>query len=450
MARERSPDYNGSSQERESEVIELRPYEEEGVRQALEHPGFCLFMEQRTGKTPTALKVVDERQPERLLIVCPNIAIPVWKAQIQEFKPSFGEVEIINFEATWSNRKRLRRWKPDFLLVDEAHRIKDRTSKQSRAVRYIANNPKCPVESRLALTGTPLEKGIWNAWAIYDFIDPTVFGEWKDFRDRYLIMHGFYKSKVKGTKNEDEFQTKLETRYYRVLLDQVSPHLVNHTIFKFPLAESKAAYDSMRDTFIVEIRPQFKRVKVGGKFVQRRVPIPAPRVITQIMKLHQITGGFIRDADGIDHHMGNEKLEVLGALLLRLRGPFVVFVRFIPELNRIARLCVTLNLSVTKISGKNPYEGGFATDVAIVQVQSGVAIDLARAKVALFYSMNHSFLDFEQARFRTREYGMTVAEYYYLVAEDTIDEDILESHWTKQSLSRLVLDRYRNHRRIKS
>lgn len=420
--------------------MEARPYQEEAVAEALKYSGYCFFSEQRTGKTLPALKVVAARAPTRLLIVCPNIAIDVWEGEMRDYGLSVPEVKVLNFEAVWGQRRRLKKWKPDMVVIDEAHRIKNRKSKQSKAIRGIAHQRfkdgrlkwQCPY--RLALTGTPTGQGLQDAWAIMDFIDPKLFGDWDDFSSRYLVKGGFWGKKIIGYQNQAEFTRRFNTRFHRVLLGEVSKQEVKEHIVKFSLAESRPHYDSMFTKFIVELKDKRKR-------------IIAPLVITQIMKLHQLTSGFVIDADGIPHQIGEEKLTYAVALVLKLNEPVVIVARFIHEMQSLAKLLRALSKSVLLISADHPYKkGDFTTDVAILQIQSGVAIDLARAKKCIFYSVSHSYITFDQARFRIREYienATAFADYYYLIANGTVDEDVYQAVRTKQNIASLVLDKYR-------
>lgn len=413
-------------------MIKLRSYQDEGKRKALEQDGFALFMEQRTGKTPLACEIIAERNPHRLLIACPKMAIPVWETHLKLKQYGIkAEVRVMTFESLWSNRKRLRRWRPDFVVGDETHRIKDRRRKQSKALRKIART----AQWRLALTGTPIEGKIEDAWAQFDFIDPAIFGPWKDFEERYLIYGGYMGYKIIGYRNLLEFRRKFHSRFYRVLLEDVKEtktDIVPPQIVSFNLAESQSMYDSMEGKFIVEL--------------QQAKHIVAPRVITQMMKLHQISGGFILDDIRTVHRFGDEKLAHCGALLLHLgKVPTVIVVRFLPELYRIAALCRVLDRTVTLVSGDNPF-AGFSTDVAIVQIRSGISVDLSRAEELIFYSWGHSYLDYDQAKFRIRSYTSKRARYWYLIAKHTIDEDLFETVTRKLKFTKLIIDKYRTRR----
>jgi SNF2-related domain len=437
-------------------MLDPRWYQDEAVDAALKHDGFGLFLEQRTGKTPIACRIVERRQPDVLLVACPKGAIDTWESHLAQYD-IHAETQIMTLEsvATKRNRRRLKRWlqkaRTAMIIVDESHRIKDRRSKVSRSLRSLAQFANW----RLALTGTPLEGKIWDAWAQYDFIDPGVFGPWKDFKSRYLIYGGYMGFKIIGTRNPAKFQSKFHSRFFRVLLEDVKPEKTDiappHKV-EFELVASSPMYNQMHSKFMVELDRMgtYRRVReldpeTGEfKFVRRRRRVIAPRVITQAMKLHQISGGFVLDEQHRVHHFGDEKLEQCGALLCALGDvPTVIIVRFLPELYRIAALARALGRQVTLISGSHKWIPGTPFDVAVVQIRSGISIDLSRAEELIFYSWNYSYLDYDQAKFRIRSFMSKRARYHYLVARDTIDEQLYQVVTKKLSFTTLIMNQYR-------
>lgn len=444
--------------------MQLHPDQAEGVRRALAPgiTGFLLFCEQRVGKTPMACKIIEKRRPKRLLIVCPKIAIDVWEAHLVQFDiPS--EVKIVNFEQLSRQKKKLRKWKPDMVVGDEIHRVKGRSSQQSRALRLISNDRTCLY--RLGLTGTPIESKIEDAWAQFDFADRRVFGPWSSkpnsgvvgFKDRYLIYGGFRGKKVVGVKNRAEYERKFHSISYRVRLEdvkEVKTEIAPDNLVTFDLQESAPHYRSMEKAFMVELVNSRRWVRVKKvnprtgevHFVKRRKhKIIAPLVITQAMKLHQLAGGFIMDEEKNTHRVGDEKLTAFGCLMLSIPNPLVIFVRFIPELKRIEALCRALGRTVKTVWGKNKYDGVFDTDVIIVQIRSGIAIDLARAEDAVFYSWNHSFIDYSQALFRIRSRTSKRASYHFMIARGTVDEQLYEAATTKKNFSKMIVDKFTKH-----
>jgi len=438
-------------------LFEDRGYQDEAIERAVAslkaNGGYALFMEQRTGKTLPACRIVLRIKPQRLLIVCPKIAErDIWQKAVADHQLDKGrEVEIISMDTIRNKKERRRlkkRWQPDFVVADELHNFKDRNSKRSRALRSIARKARY----RLGLTGTPQESGLEDYWAQFDFVDPKLFGDWDDFKARYLRMGGWFSKKVIGYRNADRFSKLLRTRSFRVLLEDVKPvktKIEKDNLIRFDLRESRSIYNKMEKEFIAELnkKVRVKKLQADGsyEFVWEKKKVVATRVITQAMKLHQITSGFIFDEDSVVHRFGDEKLEQAGALLLELHDrPVVFFVRFLPELYRLGRLARRLGRKVTYISGSHKdYVSGTPFDVAIVQIRSGVAIDLAYAEEAVMYSWTHSHLTHDQARFRIRSYHGIRARYHYLIARGTIDEQLRTTVVDKVSFASLVLDTYR-------
>lgn len=410
-------------------MTELRPYQLEAVERAMAYSGFGLFMEQRTGKTKVALEITRRRQPARCLIVCPELAIDlVWKPETATYPGLEGiEFRIVTFAYACRNRKKLIRWAADMVICDEAHMIKNQHTSQSRAIRAIGRR----ADYRLALSGTPISEGLKYAWAQFDFMDSKVFGKWSQFKSRYLIYGGFMGKKVVGYKNQGEFKRRFHDRTFRVLLDEVQdePTKVLPRVLRFPLTDSALAYQTLNDRYVASL--------TSGE------RIPVPLAISRAQKLQQIASGFIRDADGNEVHTGYEKLERLGVLLLRYQPePIVVFARFLRNIQQIVRLCCELGIEVQTIQGGSRFDR-FERGVVVVQIQKGLAIDLSIAKHAVFYTWNHSHAQHEQAKFRVRHFGAKEVRYTYLVAKDTVDEDLYLSSIGKGKFSTMVLDRWR-------
>lgn len=433
-------------------TVELRPYQIEAQDLALaalrQHGGFAFFLEQRTGKTPLSCSIIEILQPTRLLITCPEIAVLVWEEHLERYGLNEGrEIRIITRDSLWRERKRLRRWKPQLVIADEGHDFKGKNSKRSRALRIISRVAKY----RLLLTGTPQESGLEDYWAQFDFVDQKLFGTWGDFKRQYLVYGGFRNKKIVGYENETGFRHLLRQRSFRVLLEDVQEIKTNIepvNIVRFDLNDSLKAYREMEESLMLDLNAvvRVKKLRPDGSshFVSQRKRLVAPRAITQAMKLHQLSGGFIHDGDRI-HRFGDEKLTQAGALMLVLGdAPQVYFVRFIAELHRLGKLFSILGRTVTYISGQHKnYVSGTPFDIAVVQIQSGVSIDLAHAEEAIMYSWNYSHLTHDQAKFRIRSYHGRRVRYHYLVGNDTIDEQLLEVAVRKASFAKLIIDKYR-------
>ncbi|MBQ2348626.1 MAG: ATP-dependent helicase, partial [Clostridia bacterium] len=76
---------------------------------------------------------------------------------------------------------------------------------------------------------------------------------------------------------------------------------------------------------------------------------------------------------------------------------------------------------------------------------AGLGITLTAASTMIFYSLDYSMSNFEQAKARIHRVSQkNDCLYIYLIAKDTVDAKILKSLREKVDLARLLVDDYRN------
>lgn len=136
------------------------------------------------GKTVEAICYMQTLDAPSALIVVPKIIRQQWQAQIKRWwgrdsyiyengcHPKAGQIWIINYEKLQNEQTMTKlkgiRW--DILLVDEAHRIKNRKSQRTLLVKDL------PAQHRIALTGTPILRYVDDLWSILHFLDPFYSG----------------------------------------------------------------------------------------------------------------------------------------------------------------------------------------------------------------------------------------------------------------------------------
>ena len=421
--------------------------------------GFGIFFEQRVGKTLPALACVLEVEVERLLIVTTKKGIRVWEKEKRESMPSDWAVEtrIINYQRLIDKRyhRKLQRWlagASSFVIVDEAHHIKRRGSKWSKRCRSLSKK----ADYRLALTGTVIAQGIQDAWAVFDFMDPRILGKWAitkreidedtgrpqivvvgGFQHRYLIMDSFWRSKVVGYQNEDEFMEIFHEHSFRLTLREAQremglrPTIIRRTALRTTLPAVQ----------------QYSELEEELRTVVNRKRIEAPLAITLVNKLQQICGGFLIDEDKDVHSLGSWKLDLLTRALREVADTrcVVVICRYLHEIDAITARLRACKRTVKVIRGGTEFdpEEAIRETAIVLQIQSGVAIDLAVSDTVIYYSWNYSLIDQEQSRFRVLSLHTRRVRYIYLVAKGTIDETILEAVTRKKNLATLVYHRYR-------
>lgn len=155
--------------------------------------GGCLAMDMGLGKTPTLLAhLLVDKGHGPALVICPPAVLGNWAAEAARFTrglkvtvhhgPRRAEGESIAKQAaladlmltTYATAVRdiealsAVHWRR--VVVDEAQVIKNHTSDTARELRRL------PADSRLALTGTPVENGLGDLWAILDWTNPGLVG----------------------------------------------------------------------------------------------------------------------------------------------------------------------------------------------------------------------------------------------------------------------------------
>ena len=66
-----------------------------------------------------------------------------------------------------------------YVVVDEAHHIKNPDAKRTKAIKTLNGHHK------LALTGTPIQNNLEELWSLFDFVMPGFLGSRSQFRDKY-------------------------------------------------------------------------------------------------------------------------------------------------------------------------------------------------------------------------------------------------------------------------
>lgn len=94
------------------------------------------------------------------------------------------DVLITSYEMVMREKTHLKKFAWEYLIVDEAHRIKNEQSTLAQVIRIFNSR------NRLLITGTPLQNNLHELWALLNFLLPDVFGdsaafdEWFESQDQ--------------------------------------------------------------------------------------------------------------------------------------------------------------------------------------------------------------------------------------------------------------------------
>jgi SWI/SNF-related matrix-associated actin-dependent regulator 1 of chromatin subfamily A len=148
---------------------ELEPFQRAGVAYALAARRTFLADEQGLGKTVQALAALEADGAYPALVVCPASLKLNWLRETERWLPHRSatvvsgtgtvapraDVTILNYEIVHAHRTRLALRRPQALVLDESHYVKNPRARRTRAVRRLAEQLP-PGALRLALTGTPV------------------------------------------------------------------------------------------------------------------------------------------------------------------------------------------------------------------------------------------------------------------------------------------------------
>lgn len=416
-----------------------------------------LFHEMGVGKTLCALELLRRWETNFALVVAPKAVLQVWEREAKKhFNGQFnvtvlkgtlpsrtkqaeqsirwpGSIIVVNYEAVWREplATLLLQSLPGVIILDEAHKIK---APGGKASRFLAKLGKL-TRRRLALTGTPMPHGPLDAYALYRFLDPNIFGySFTRFRARYAVMGGFGGYEVKGWVNLEELHQKMYSIAYRIRSEDVLdlPETLDE-ILTFDLSpRAKNIYRDLEKHLIAEIE--------GGE-------ITAANAMVKLLRLQQLTGGWLRPDDS-DHveQVDTGKQELLKELLEGMgEEQVVVFCRYHMDMESISAACKELGLKYAELSGRcnelEKWEKQRA-QVLIAQVQAGsLGIDLTQARYAVYYSTGFSLGEYMQSRARVHRPGQTrKVVYYHLCAEGTVDIKIMRALEKRQDLVKWIVD----------
>jgi ERCC4-related helicase len=204
----------------------LYSYQEEGVRFAVFRRAAIIADEMGLGKTLQAITTgLLKRQIfgfQKILVVSPSSLKSQWKQEIEKYtdasahivsggrdrrRRAYEEGEalfmITNYEALMRDVLTVSRWRPDFVILDEAQRIKNYATKTHHAVRSI------PHEHSLVITGTPLENRLEDLYSIVQFSEPHLLTPLWAFAAHHLDLSSSRKNKVLGYRNLNAVHEKI-------------------------------------------------------------------------------------------------------------------------------------------------------------------------------------------------------------------------------------------------
>ena len=423
--------------------------------------GAMLAMAMGTGKTRVAVGLASEAA--RTLILCPLSVVPVWPREFKKHAPArmqvvsaldrgsvadkarrveldeaiarnrdVPHVVVVNYDSARSDP--LAKWllarKWDLVILDESHKIKAPGGVTSLFVARL----RTVAAKRVCLTGTPMPHSPLDVYAQFRFLDPGIYGtSFVRFRNKYAVMGGFQNHQIIGWRDMDDLNAKFYSRAYRADKSVITlPDAVHVERYGRLEPAAARAYANLEDALYTEVD--------AGQ-------VTAANALVKLLRLAQVTGGWLPDDNGDYHRVSTVKQTMLEDAIEDFGDePSVVVCRFQRDLDAVHAVAAKLGKTSSELSGRRndllAWQNG-ETDVLALQIQAGgVGIDLTRARYMVMYSIGYSLGDYDQVLARVHRPGQDrPVTYVHLIIEDSIDETIRKALDTRADLVEAALKR---------
>ena len=444
---------------------------------------FAYFMEMGTGKSKVLVDnmamLYDKGKINGALIIAPKGVYRNWfsqeipnhlarhidhktvlwtattsKAKDKEYQQLFRvdydfHILIMNVEA-FSTKKGLEfaakflNCHKTLMAVDESTTIKTPTAKRTKAILNLGKDAKY----RRILTGSPVTKSPLDLYTQCGFLDDTLLGyeSFYAFRNRYAVMvdRNFGGRRVQipaGYRRLDELSEILKKFSDRVLkqdcLDLPEKTYVERQV---ELTEDqKKTYATMKSAALAQL---------NGKMAT------APHVLTQLMRLHQITCGHLKNDDDTITEIKNNRIDALLEVLEEIEGKAIIWANYVYDVKRIVN-------TISKKYGQDSivqYYGAIPAEQRQKNIEKfqdpksparffvgnpqtgGYGITLTAANNVIYYSNGYDLEKRLQSEDRAHRIGQKKAVTYIdLIAPKTVDEKIRKALRKKINIATQIM-----------
>ena len=443
---------------------------------------YAYFMEMGTGKTKVLIDnlamLYDKGKVDGALIIAPkgvigtwyNQEIPthlpdhienvsvLWQALItkkqQENLDSLFKTEeklhilIMNVEALSTSKgtefaAKFLNCHRSMIAIDESTTIKNSSAKRTKNILSLAKLAKY----RRIMTGSPVTKNPLDLYSQCEFLSPWLlnFQSFYAFRNRYAEMktinaRGRSIQVVNYFKNIGELSDKLKNFSYRVLkedcLDLPDKIYVKRNIALTP--EQLKVYQQMKTTALAIL---------NGK------QVTSVTVLTQLMRLHQITCGHFTADDGSTQIIKNNRISELMNVLEEIEGKAIIWANYQHDIVQIQKAIekeydkdyAVTYYGLTPQDERQENIKKFQNDpncrflIGTPQT-GGYGITLTAANTVIYYSNGYDLEKRLQSEDRAHRIGQKKAVTYVdLITEKTVDEKIVKALRKKINIASEVL-----------
>jgi len=445
---------------------------------------FAYFMEMGTGKSKVLLDnaaiLYDKGEINALLLIAPkgvyknwydseipthlpdhvDKKIVLWKTSDKSIKQkkilntlfesgSDLRILIMNVESFSSGDgadfayKFLSAHPKSMIAIDEATTIKTPTSNRTRKIVALRNMCKY----RRILTGSPVTKSPLDLYSQCQFLDPWLLGH-----ESYTTFKARYAETRKIQVNGRQVEIITGYRHLQELSDKVvgfSKRILKEDCLDLPEKSYVKHYVELTD----EQRKLYKQMKKEAiAFLNGKMQSSAT-VMTQLMRLHQITCGHFTADDNTIQDLPSSRLSELMNILENVEGKTIIWSHYTHDVRRIIE-------EIKKVYGDDSvvdYYGQTDTDSRSKNIKKfqtddkcrffvgtthtgGYGITLTAGSNMIYFSNGYDLEKRQQSEARIDRIGQTrKMTYIDIMAQDTIDERIVKALRKKVNIANAIM-----------
>jgi SNF2 family DNA or RNA helicase len=330
------------------------------------------------------------------------------------------------------------------MAIDESTTIKTPTAKRTKAILTLGKLAKY----RRILTGSPVTKSPLDLYTQCNFLHEELLGfnSYYTFRNRYATMidRNFGGRRVQivgGYKRLDELSDSLKKFSYRVLkedcLDLPEKVYIQREVELSD--EQRQIYSTMKSAALAQLK---------GKMAT------APHVLTQLMRLHQITCGHLKNDDDTITEIKNNRMSELLDVLDEVEGKVIIWANYVYDIRQIVK-------AISKKHGEDSivqYYGAIPADVRQKNIEmfqdpksdsrffvgnpqtGGYGITLTAANNVIYYSNGYDLEKRLQSEDRAHRIGQKKSVTYVdFITPKTIDEKIVKALRKKMNIATEIM-----------
>jgi len=464
--------------------FKTKPYKHQltALEKSWNKENFAYFMEMGTGKTKVLIDnlamLYDKGKVDGALIIAPKGVVKTWYEQelpthladhienvtvLWQANITKGQQEkldsvlqnetslhilIMNVEALSTDKgvnfaRKFLLSHNTLMAIDESTTIKNPSAKRTKNIILLGKYAKY----RRIMTGSPITKNPLDLYSQCEFLDPWLldFTSYYAFRNRYAEMktmhiHGRSIQVVSEFKNLGELSETVKTFSDRVLkedcLDLPPKNFIKRHIVL--THDQRKIYEQMKKAAMAVL---------NGKVTTTMT------VLTQLMRLHQITCGHFTADDGTTQLIDNNRIKELMNILEETEGKVIIWANYQRDVNLIIKNVVEKygKNSIVDYYGLTPqedrqdnirkFQNGPECRFLIGTPQTGgYGITLTKANTVVYFSNGYDLEKRLQSEDRAHRIGQKKnVTYIDLIAEDTVDEKIVEALRKKINIASEVL-----------